>query len=121
MGTHILQYDNQSNIRHNSLHEDFFPDPDSPQQMLENPSLPSLRQQMLTASFQGTDIRKAESLPPQVMLTASFQGTDSVVRKALDKAKECGMVVSGDQVVALHGQKEECAGATNLLKVVTVP
>ena len=57
------------------------------------------------------------------MLTASFQGTDSVVRKALDKAKECGMemVVAGDQVVALHGQKEECAGATNLMKVVTVP
>lgn len=57
----------------------------------------------------------------QVMLTASFQGTDSVLRKALDRAKENGMVDSGDQVVALHGQKEECPGQTNLLKVVTVP
>ena len=57
----------------------------------------------------------------QVMLTGSFQGTDSVVRKALDKAKELGLVKSGDQVVALHGQKEECAGQTNLLKIVTVP
>jgi len=56
-----------------------------------------------------------------VMLTASFQGTDSVLRKALDKAKELKLIASGDQVVAIHGQKEECSGQTNLLKVVPVP
>ncbi len=57
----------------------------------------------------------------QVMLTASFQGTDSVLRKALNKAKEDGMIESGDQIVAVHGQKEECPGHTNLLKIVTCP
>lgn len=57
----------------------------------------------------------------QVMLTGSFQGTDSVVRKALDKAKELNLVKEGDQVVAIHGQREECAGQTNLLKIVHVP
>jgi len=57
----------------------------------------------------------------QVMLTSSFQGTDSVLRKALAKAKEDGTIKEGDQIVAVHGQKEECPGQTNLLKVVTVP
>jgi pyruvate kinase len=56
-----------------------------------------------------------------VMLTASFQGTDSVLRKALARAKEEGRVRAGDQIIAVHGQKEECPGQTNLLKVVTVP
>eukprot|EP00930_Biecheleria_cincta_P033617 TRINITY_DN2329_c0_g1_i1.p1 TRINITY_DN2329_c0_g1~~TRINITY_DN2329_c0_g1_i1.p1 ORF type:complete len:536 (-),score=119.17 TRINITY_DN2329_c0_g1_i1:177-1706(-) len=55
------------------------------------------------------------------VLTASFQGTDSVIAKALQHAKEKGMVKSGDFVVAVHGQKEECPGASNLLKMVTVP
>jgi len=57
----------------------------------------------------------------QVMLTASFQGTDSVLRKALNKAKEDGTIAEGDQIVAVHGTKEETSGQTNLLKVVTVP
>ncbi|CAE8592057.1 unnamed protein product [Polarella glacialis] len=55
------------------------------------------------------------------LLTASFQGTDSVIQKALIYAKEKGMVKSGDAVVCVHGQKEECAGASNLLKMVVVP
>merc|ERR1719198_824137 len=55
------------------------------------------------------------------MLTASFAGTDSVIAKALAKAKEDGMVKSGDLVVAVHGQKEECPGASNLMKMVPVP
>jgi len=55
------------------------------------------------------------------MLTASFVGTDSVISKALDKAKAMGMVKTGDCVVAVHGQKEECAGQSNLLKMVVVP
>jgi len=54
------------------------------------------------------------------MLTASFVGTDSVISKALDKAKADGMVVKGDQVVAVHGQREECPGHSNIMKMVTV-
>jgi len=55
------------------------------------------------------------------MLTASFVGTDSVIAKAITKAKEDGLVVSGDTVVAVHGTKEESPGHTNLLKIVVVP
>eukprot|EP00929_Paragymnodinium_shiwhaense_P092328 TRINITY_DN521_c0_g4_i1.p1 TRINITY_DN521_c0_g4~~TRINITY_DN521_c0_g4_i1.p1 ORF type:complete len:263 (+),score=79.87 TRINITY_DN521_c0_g4_i1:95-790(+) len=54
------------------------------------------------------------------MLTASFVGTDSVIAKALNRAKADGIVKAGDCVVAIHGQKEECSGASNLLKMVTV-
>merc|ERR1712046_387729 len=54
------------------------------------------------------------------MLTASFVGTDSVITKALNRAKADGMIKAGDCVVAVHGQKEECAGASNLLKIVVV-
>merc|ERR1712038_87040 len=55
------------------------------------------------------------------MLTASFVGTDSVIEKALKRAVADGMVKSGDMVVAVHGQKEECPGQSNLMKMVTVP
>jgi len=55
------------------------------------------------------------------MLTASFVGTDSVIAKALDKAKQYGMVKAGDCVVAVHGQREECQGQSNLMKMVMVP
>jgi pyruvate kinase len=55
------------------------------------------------------------------MLTASFQGTDSVINKALIKAKEDGIVKSGDLVVAVHGTREECPGHSNLMKIVPVP
>jgi len=54
-------------------------------------------------------------------LTASFVGTDAVIKKALDKAKADGMVKAGDVVVAIHGQREECPGHSNLLKMVVVP
>jgi len=54
------------------------------------------------------------------MLTASFQGTDSVLAKAVARAKECGMVKTGAEVVAVHGQKEECPGQSNLMKMVVV-
>jgi len=53
--------------------------------------------------------------------TASFQGTDSVIQKGLAKAKELGIVKSGDIVVAVHGTREETAGGTNLMKMVPVP
>merc|ERR1719410_178977 len=55
------------------------------------------------------------------ILTASFVGTDSVITKAIAKAKEGGLVVSGDNVIAVHGTKEETPGHTNLLKMVVVP
>jgi len=54
------------------------------------------------------------------MLTASFVGTDSVIAKAVAKAKEDGLVVSGDTVVAVHGTKEESPGHTNLVKMIVV-
>lgn len=50
----------------------------------------------------------------------SFQGTDHVIRNALERAKELGLVQRGDQVVAVHGMREEVAGASNLMKVVEV-
>jgi len=55
------------------------------------------------------------------MLTASFQGTDSVISKALVFAKKEGMTKSGDLIIAVHGQQEECPGHSNLLKMVVVP
>mmetsp|Transcript_119341 Transcript_119341/g.349242 ORF Transcript_119341/g.349242 Transcript_119341/m.349242 type:complete len:510 (-) Transcript_119341:270-1799(-) len=55
------------------------------------------------------------------MLTASFVGTDSVIAKAVAKAKEDGLVASGDHVVGVHGTKEETAGNSNLLKMIVVP
>jgi len=54
------------------------------------------------------------------MLTASFVGTDAVISKALEFAKNAGIVVKGDYVVAVHGLKEECAGHSNLMKMVMV-
>jgi pyruvate kinase len=54
------------------------------------------------------------------IVTGSFQGTDSVIKKAVDKLKADGTVTEGQSIVAVHGQKEECPGHANLLKVVTV-
>jgi len=54
------------------------------------------------------------------VLTQSFAGTDSVIKKAVDKAKQDGMVKAGDAVVAIHGQQEECPGHSNLMKIVVV-
>merc|ERR1711920_1088213 len=54
------------------------------------------------------------------MLTASFVGTDSVIEKAIKRAKADGIVKAGDFVVAVHGQKEECPGQSNLMKMVAV-
>jgi pyruvate kinase len=55
------------------------------------------------------------------LITASFVGTDSVIQKGLAKAKADGLVKAGDNVVAIHGTREECPGHSNLLKMVTVP
>jgi pyruvate kinase len=54
------------------------------------------------------------------MLTASFVGTDSIIAKGLAKAKADGLVKAGDTIVAIHGQQEETAGHSNLLKMVKV-
>merc|ERR1712070_1230972 len=53
------------------------------------------------------------------MLTASFVGTDSVIQKALVRAKADGMVQQGDTIIAIHGQREECPGHSNLLKMAS--
>merc|ERR1740121_2787740 len=55
------------------------------------------------------------------MLTASFVGTDSVIAKAVTKAKNDGMVKAGDCAVAVHGQRVEIPGHSNLMKMVIVP
>lgn len=55
------------------------------------------------------------------MQTASFVGTDAVIQKALVRARSDGMVAAGDCVVAVHGQREECPGHSNLMKMVVVP
>merc|ERR1712151_1377222 len=52
--------------------------------------------------------------------TASFVGTDSVIAKGITKAKELGLIKTGNTVVAVHGQQEECAGHSNLLKMLSV-
>lgn len=51
----------------------------------------------------------------------SFQGTDNVINGALKEVREMGFAEAGSAVVAVHGMKEEVAGASNLLKVMTVP
>eukprot|EP00933_Yihiella_yeosuensis_P011024 TRINITY_DN11798_c0_g1_i1.p1 TRINITY_DN11798_c0_g1~~TRINITY_DN11798_c0_g1_i1.p1 ORF type:complete len:516 (+),score=140.34 TRINITY_DN11798_c0_g1_i1:75-1622(+) len=77
---------------------------------------------ILAISASETSIRQLLSVRGVVpMHTASFQGTDSVINKALVKAKEDGMVKSGDICVAIHGTREECPGHSNLMKMVVVP
>lgn len=55
------------------------------------------------------------------LFTGSFIGTDSIISSALKQAKESGLVLSGDVVVAVHGTKEEFPGNSTLMKMVTVP
>lgn len=77
---------------------------------------------ILAISASETTIRQLQYSRGVVPIsTASFQGTDSVITKGLARAKELGMVKSGDIVVAVHGSREECPGATNLMKVMPVP
>jgi len=79
------------------------------------------RAPILAISASESTIRQLNSVRGVVpMLTASFIGTDSVIAKALEKAKADGMVKSGDCIVAVHGQREECPGHSNLLKMVVV-
>mmetsp|Transcript_164510 Transcript_164510/g.527666 ORF Transcript_164510/g.527666 Transcript_164510/m.527666 type:complete len:106 (+) Transcript_164510:1-318(+) len=76
---------------------------------------------ILAISASETTIRQlllARGVVP--IATASFQGTDNVIAKGLAMAKELGLVKSGDLVVAVHGA-EECAGTTNMMKIVPVP
>merc|ERR1711878_207451 len=80
------------------------------------------RAPILAISASESSIRQLNCVRGVVpMLTASFVGTDSVITKALDKAKSLGMVKPGDCVVAVHGQKEELQGQSNLMKMVVVP
>jgi len=56
----------------------------------------------------------------EVIAVGSMIGTASVVTRAMDAGKEFGFVKAGDHVVVIHGLQEATAGATNLLKVITV-
>mmetsp|Transcript_62251 Transcript_62251/g.173933 ORF Transcript_62251/g.173933 Transcript_62251/m.173933 type:complete len:153 (+) Transcript_62251:2-460(+) len=77
---------------------------------------------ILAITASDTTVRQLQSVRGVVpMLTASFVGTDSVIAKALARAKADGMAKSGDSAVCVHGQREECPGHSNLLKMVTVP
>jgi pyruvate kinase len=55
-------------------------------------------------------------LPLQVQ---SFQGTDSVLKSAMETAKNLGLIKTGDTVICVHGVKEEVSGSSNLLKIIT--
>jgi len=80
------------------------------------------RAPILAISASETTVRQLGCVRGVVpILTASFEGTDSVIAKALARAKADGMVKSGDCVVAVHGQREECPGHSNLLKMVITP
>merc|ERR1712194_217715 len=59
----------------------------------------------------------------QVLLISSFNANsgEPLIDKAVHKAKQLGLVKRGDNVVVLHGKKEECTGSTNLLRIVVVP
>jgi len=50
---------------------------------------------------------------------ASFQGTDIVLKSAMEAAKSMGLCVAGDQIVAIHGMKEEISGHSNLMKIIS--
>jgi len=54
------------------------------------------------------------------MLEASLVGTDELVSRALDMAKERGMIKSGDRVILISGIMEGVPGKTNSLRVLTV-
>jgi len=79
------------------------------------------RQRILALSASESTIKSLQVYRGVITLQVqSFQGTDSVIRKALAAAKERGLVVVGDSIVAVHGIREEIAGSSNLLKVLVV-
>jgi pyruvate kinase len=51
---------------------------------------------------------------------ASFQGTENVLKSAMETAKSMGLVAVGQNVVAIHGMREEISGSSNLLKILEV-
>lgn len=54
-------------------------------------------------------------------VVGSMIGTDGILLRAAEMGKELGYVKSGDAIVAIHGMLEARSGATNMLKVLTVP
>merc|ERR1712154_116928 len=80
------------------------------------------RAPILAISASETSVRQLQCVRGVTpILTASFVGTDAVITKALEQAKELGLVKTGDCVVAVHGQREESPGQSNLMKMVVVP
>merc|ERR1719342_1921037 len=51
--------------------------------------------------------------------TQSFQGTDSILKTAMAYARDLGLLELGDKVVAVHGMREDVAGHSNLMKIIT--
>ncbi|KAL7069428.1 putative pyruvate kinase [Cryptosporidium serpentis] len=51
----------------------------------------------------------------------SILHSDGVISNALSLAKEEGLIESGEFAIAVHGVKEGCPGACNLMKVVKCP
>ena len=54
-------------------------------------------------------------------VVGSMIGTDGILLRAAEMGKEYGYVKTGDAIVAIHGMLEARSGATNMLKVLTVP
>lgn len=52
---------------------------------------------------------------------SSMVGTDNILLRAAQYGKDMGIVKPGDQIVAVHGVLEAMSGATNMLRVLTVP
>ena len=55
------------------------------------------------------------------MLNVVAIGTDGILLRAAEMGKEYGYVKTGDSIVAIHGMLEARSGATNMLKVLSVP
>jgi len=54
-------------------------------------------------------------------LVSSVRGTDLLIKNAFERAKAEGLLKSGSLVVVVSGVVEEQSGATNMMKVLTVP
>ena len=71
---------------------------------------------------EGVDVPSLDAvmfLNPRKSMVDIVQSVGRIMRKA--EGKEYGYVKTGDAIVAIHGMLEARSGATNMLKVLTVP
>lgn len=54
------------------------------------------------------------------LVVGSMIGTESLIARCLVACKQSGIASSGDLAIVISGMKEGVAGATNLLRVVTI-